>query len=256
MNFLAEQLLDIMNICEDKTSDYRIARYLLEHLEKVDTITSGQLANECSCSKSTVTRFCERLGLKDFYELKTLYYVVSHGKTEKYYHLKSSDLYFEQLRTLEKNIQKNIDNDTIYRLCEDIDYFKNVYLLGMMQSSHVAMSFQHDLYALRRIVECKMLIQDQKRCLTNSTEEDLIIIFSNTGLFFDRMGIDMQTIKGKVYILTEKNKGHLIDKVHLIDLNLSHHYINDALSLKILASYIINCYVERKENAKLLDNIK
>ncbi len=244
MNHLASSLLSIMNIYPSSSSDYRIARYLLDHLESIDRITSSSLASACHCSKSTITRFCERLRLQDFYELKQLYYITSHHQSKKYQSTCMPADYFKEVSSVCKVMEENIDQQLIDQLCNDIECHDHVLIAGTMQSNHIALSFQHDLYALHKIVECKILEQEQIQSILQASQDDLIIIFSNTGLFLERLNVDPSMIQAKVYFITCCNQAR-IDSCTLIDLKLENLQITPTLSLKILADYIIQCYAKK-----------
>lgn len=66
------QNLIIQNYASFTDSDKYIAKYILNHSEKVLTSTIEELAEYCSVSKSTIIRFTKKLNLDGFSELKVL----------------------------------------------------------------------------------------------------------------------------------------------------------------------------------------
>lgn len=48
-----------------------IGEYILAH-KNIENITANEISENCFCSNSTVSRFCKRLGVENFYELKYL----------------------------------------------------------------------------------------------------------------------------------------------------------------------------------------
>lgn len=64
----------IIEKLQDKTgftdSEKLIADYVLNHLEEVQRLTATQLAKETLTSKSSIIRFCKKLGLTGYQELK------------------------------------------------------------------------------------------------------------------------------------------------------------------------------------------
>ena len=56
---------------KDNTNS-QIAAYLLDHLEESRSMGIRDLAEACSVSVSSLSRFCREIGLRDFAELKEL----------------------------------------------------------------------------------------------------------------------------------------------------------------------------------------
>lgn len=112
-----------------------------------------------------------------------------------------------------------------------------------MQSNHAALSLQHDLYAFNKIVDSKILISDQIECTDSATEEDLIIIISNTGKYIERTKIDVDKTKANVYLLST-SCNYQNNNINIINLELTKNYLTHSLGLKILTSYIMKTYYE------------
>ncbi len=50
-----------------------IAEYLMGRQGSVEALTTGEIARQCDTSRSTVSRFCRRLGYSGFFEFKTAF---------------------------------------------------------------------------------------------------------------------------------------------------------------------------------------
>ena len=66
MKKLRHALYAVLNASEPDSSDYRIANYLIENIYKKEHFGIQDVADACFVSKSSVSRFCRRIGYADF----------------------------------------------------------------------------------------------------------------------------------------------------------------------------------------------
>ena len=52
------------------SNNYKIAKYIIEHIHELEDITLTELAKNCYVSNSSISRFCRAIGFKDFNTLK------------------------------------------------------------------------------------------------------------------------------------------------------------------------------------------
>lgn len=172
---------------KDSTNS-QIASYILNNLEKVQNMKIKDMAKECKVAISSISRFCKEIGLRDFAELSEL--------------LLSTELYFEELSLSSSKderlkdysikvkasidmVEKSIDINSISNLCDDIYKYKRVAAFGLLKAGSVALNLQGDLLMLGKQVYTNISYTEQIQYIMNSNEDDLIIIFSYTGSYFD-----------------------------------------------------------------------
>ena len=64
-------LIDKMRTMENLTaSEHAITDYILKNINNLHELTTEKLARETYTSKATVSRFCKKLGMKNYYEFK------------------------------------------------------------------------------------------------------------------------------------------------------------------------------------------
>ena len=165
-----------------------IDTYILEHLDEMKDIGIKEIAKKCNVAVSSISRFCKEIGLRDFVELKEL--------------LSSIDLYFEeQSRSQSLNqriedysykinesiqmVKNTIDRRQLMKLCDDIKQYKRVGIFGLLKAGSVAINLQGDLLMLGKQVYTHISYTQQMQYIITSDENDLIIIFSYTGSYFD-----------------------------------------------------------------------
>lgn len=170
------------------STNSQIATYILNHLEQVQNIGIKEMANECNVAVSSISRFCKEIGLRDFAELREL--------------LLSTNLYFEKnsdsssarqrahdysLKVKEsvEMVENSVDINAIADLCEDIHNYQRVAVFGLLKAGSVALNLQGDLLMLGKQVYTNISYTQQIQYILTANENDLIIIFSYTGSYFD-----------------------------------------------------------------------
>ena len=81
MKKLRHALYAVLNASEPDSSDRRIANYLIENIYKKEHFGIQDVADACFVSKSSVSRFCRRIGYADFLAKSSL--ILKRTKTQK-----------------------------------------------------------------------------------------------------------------------------------------------------------------------------
>ena len=175
-----------------------IATYILDHLDEVQHLGIKEIAKKSHVAVSSISRFCKEIGLRDFFELKEL--------------LASPDLHFEeqsQSLSLHQRIEDygtkinesiqmvkdTIDEQQLMKLCEDLTKYKKVGIFGLLKAGSVAFNLQGDLLMLGKQVYTNISYTQQMQYILNANQDDLIIIFSYTGSYFDYENLRAQQKK-------------------------------------------------------------
>lgn len=181
-------LTAIMNAEEIQSTDYRIAKYLLSNNYLVKRVSIQDVADNCYCSKSTISRFCRKLGYEDFYELNLDLYSSSQKSQDKFHkYIKECDfasLYFTDVRSCLESAQQQIHDEDVTWLADEIAKYPNVGVFGNLQSHVLAENFQMDLGLCRKIINASALPEHQKTYIQQADQDTLIIIISCSGAYF------------------------------------------------------------------------
>lgn len=248
-------LSEIVSSDKDSTNG-RIAAYILENIDEVKHDSIRDLAAKIYVSISSISRFCRDIGLQDFTELKQLliatslkFEVCSESPSlqqQKYDYVAAVQSSLERVRD-------SLDMERLYQLAEDIRRYKRVAIFGPLKAETVAMNLQSDLVMLGKQAITKVRFAQQSEYLANADENDLVIIFSFTGIFFD-YGIPDGYRKNrkkrpKVYFITSSSNTDfpdLYDEVIWFDSlqnQASHPY-----QLQLVGSLIAQCYAHLLKN--------
>lgn len=208
-------LLSAVNSESKGSNNYRIARYLIENINHLEDLTLTELAKNCYVSNSSISRFCRDIGLKDFNTLKyqlAIYPIEHHHAKNKfdYKGYNPQSLCSSYIQSVINNLQM-LSNQTfeqeIYHLVEDIYHYKEVAAFGYLNSQNIALSLQYDLQTSGKTIYTCMKYTEQADYIQNADEKTLIIIFSESGTYFNRIFERQKPFKNfknkpKIYLIT------------------------------------------------------
>ncbi len=226
-------LLSTINSEPIGSNNYNIAFYILNNLNSLENESIQGLAEKNYVSISSISRFCRHIGLKDFNELKLQIAKYRSVKDSKF-HFSGRDeddllnSYLDRVILNLKSIKESLDESKLDLLVADIARFKNVYAFGYMQSSYCALNLQGDLLSSGKVISANIKFNDQLNAINNATSDDLIIIFSHSGMYFERAFRNRiplnRSKKCKIYMIT-MNKN--VTRYSFIDEVISYDSEND-----------------------------
>lgn len=165
-----------------------IATYIIEHINELEDIGIQELADKNHVSISSISRFVKDIGLNDYSELKELINTTSLSFTTVSNNIsptKRKEDYIEAVVNSLNTVKDSVDLKKIDQLCHDIDHYHRIACFGLLKSSGVALNMQSDLLMLKKLIYTNISFSEQLDYLSNCSSNDLIIIFSYTGSYFD-----------------------------------------------------------------------
>ena len=250
-------LLSILNDETKDSNNYKIAKYLMENLRDLEGYSLTDLAKACYVSNSSVSRFCRDIGLRDFNDLRNQiakYSIESLNNKAKYnYEGKNDAIFTSYIHSvitnlnyfLEKNLEQELD-----QLVEDIYHYQKVAAFGYMQSANTAFSLQFDLQTNGKLIYSCYNTKNQAEYITQANENHLIIIFSESGTYFERIFSRIKPFKDhnkpKIYMITANQTIHdpLVD--HYIRYNSRGDYASHPYPLQLISDMICIKYANLK----------
>lgn len=210
-------LYSFLNKEELSSPYYIISKYILENMDSIKTYSITDLAEKCNVSTATISRFCRKVGLDSFFELKMVIYnnyLISKPQyTFKVFSDKNDSIYDSYLDSVIENIKilkNNIDFNLIDELVDDLYLYKKISAFGAMHMENTALALQSDLFRCRKIIDTRLSLPRQIEYIKQSGKDNLIIIFTFSGKYieesliraFDWQGND----KPKIYVVTSNKK--------------------------------------------------
>ena len=169
---------ELVNENYDKLTenDHQIFKYISKNKFDVSEITSEELAKRCHVSRTTLLRFCHKLDLKSFAELKYLL------KSQEYTEDKNSAINIEEAC---KSYHKIIDEMKEYKykdICSLIHNAETIYIYGTGNAQKTkAETFKHMFLSMGKCVIELFDIGEIKFIQNKFLTKDLFIIISLSG---------------------------------------------------------------------------
>jgi hypothetical protein len=170
-----------------------IADYILEHQEEVSRMGIKQLAELCHVGTGSVSRFCRDYGLEDFSQLKRML------KECRFSYEPAADspdalfpVFEEEMKKTVTRTVSSVDMDKVRQLCADIRKYEKISAYGMLKGESAAISLQTDLLMMHKRIDTALAYTEQLSRILQAGRDELIIIFSYTGSYFEyhRFGAD------------------------------------------------------------------
>ncbi len=249
--------LSVLSSMKEDETNCQIASYILEHLDEVKKMSIVELAKSCYVSNSSISRFCREMGLHDFTELKELlqnsersYSVLGHAENRH----ENLRYYAQRVREGISLIEQNLDYAVLDRIVEDLIHYRKVAAFGLLNAEPVAMALQNDMMLLGKMITTKISYQQQTAYLKKTDTEDLILIFSAFGLYFNshfHHQVLKKTNKPKIILITGNpniKKDRSIDEVLLYPMIESE--ASRPFQLQLIEGLIVQNYAMRIKEEK------
>lgn len=157
-------------------NELNIYQFILNNRELCEEISSENLANECYISRTTLLRFCRKLGLNSFAELKYILKLKSK-KTDKQESIdikKACSIYHN---TIDEIKERNYDD-----ICKLIYNSKIIYIYGTGNAQKAeAEEFKRIFLSAGKCVIDLFDLGEIEFAKTKFTDNDLFVILSLSG---------------------------------------------------------------------------
>lgn len=213
-------LLATLNSEPIGTNDYRISRFILSNLEEIHGYNISQLAKACFVSNSSISRFCRKIGFRDFNELRHQFFQWTDISNKKFAYLGSDetalkDTYIDGIIENLQLLKKSIQAQELHQLATDILSYPKVAAFGSLHSQSVVLNLQTDLLTSGIVMDTRTRFQEQLEYIEEADSETLILLFSRGGSHLKRFLIhDLQlskTNRPKLVMVTA-NRGFRTNK--------------------------------------------
>lgn len=195
MGILLNRLLIILNDSEAASTDYHIARTLIQNFYELHLLSIGEVARLCSVSKSTISKFIRSLGFEDyadfrassvFEENKYGFNLNYNQNIAEYIDQNGLDAYLRCIEDDIKDFRAFYDLGTIRELAHDLTVYKKVAAFGLLFSELGAMDLQMKLAYNGKFILSILSDTKQDHYIRSADEDTLIIVYSNSGGYIER----------------------------------------------------------------------
>jgi DNA-binding MurR/RpiR family transcriptional regulator len=192
------KLLKYYNTHKSTSTYYRLVIFVLKNIEDISNFSINDFSEKTFVSKSTVTRFVHFLGLKDFHDFKKYFDFLSHAPKNYIFRESVTDVsklasdpqyffenYAQQIINSIKDTVKTLDLTQIDQLINQIFETKRVAILGYGDTKNIAKDIQLGCLVANQLVEVAESEEKFSDIVQVFTPNDLIIVLSNYGNFFN-----------------------------------------------------------------------
>ncbi|MFB1050189.1 MurR/RpiR family transcriptional regulator [Paraliobacillus sp. JSM ZJ581] len=200
---------------EEDSGEHAITEYLLYNIHNKSDITINEIVDEAFVSRSSVRRYCNKLGYKNFSELKnSLTDIIFPSNL----HLRN----FEPVQEYRSNIMNElshtiiemnhmINDEVIDRLVNLFYMYKNITLISPNNTSSNLLKFQQELFYAKKIIRVVNNNFDSDYINNVSAQSSLILTISVSGFFAKEVNENMSKVNGKKILITGNRSQEFID---------------------------------------------
>lgn len=218
-------LYSFLNEEETDSPYYMIAKYLLENMEHISACSIQELAKQCNVSIATISRFCRKTGMENFFEMKMKlreniyltppeYDFVHHACEDT----SLEDAYLEAVAQNVVAMKGWIDRPVLNELVKDIHDYSNVGAFGAMHMENAARHLQNDMFRCRKLINVRSGVPKQIEYIRHSGKEHLLIVYTLSGNFMREIQVEgsewSRENKPKIYVVTGNAK---VEKLSFVD---------------------------------------
>lgn len=189
-----------------------VAAYMLEHLEEVQGMNIMELANACHVSSSTISRFCKEIGFDSYAELREVL-----QNPEMYFERQTiaatgrerANITAEAIMSSITMVKDSLNLNKVQKLCAEIARYKRVAAFGLLKAGAAAIDLQCNLLMLGKYIYTNISYPQQMEYILSSGADDLILIFSYTGSYFEYQehgDLDQLLQTPRIWMISGKRK--------------------------------------------------
>ena len=256
---LLTTLATFLNENDDGDINVILAKYFLNNIEKIQSKSIYDIADECYTSRSTVQRFIKYIGFDTFSNLQT-------KLKESYAHNYRFENFYKQDDFRNKYLKDfNEMTESVNRICDSktIDYFvdlihiSSTVVFNYAESSTIApLDFQEAMLRAHKTIRIITNSSRNTNLLNNLTENDTLITTSVTGNFAIATLEEISQIRAnKILITLNRNERlkEVYDKVIYLSDDVSTDDFNQKgirnaytiYSLSYMLDLMLNKYFEK-----------
>lgn len=171
---------DFLMLIESYRPDFTEVEHIIADyfLSKKPILTNSDLSKELYVSKSSITRFCKKIGLKNYKELNFLYNLsLESNEEDRSVASKITEIY----HSLATRSDLQYDEDNLDQFCCYLNKHKIIHFLGRGFNSYAGMDFQFKFSRLGKYVRVISEEHSIEMAARIAGENELIIISSLSG---------------------------------------------------------------------------
>lgn len=188
----------------DTNSDYAFTKYVLNNINRMNEITVNEIVDNAFVSRSSIRRFCNKLGYNNFSEFKSKLTAIIFPSNIHLRTFKSVGNYRKEVNVgldeMIKDINAAITDETIEYLVNLIHSYDEIIFLSANNTSSNLIKFQQELFYAEKIV--RLLNTNFNFEEANFGDNHLIFVISISGVFSSSVDEMLQNMNSQKILVT------------------------------------------------------
>lgn len=228
-------LINFINMTNVHDVYWGAAKKILANIYKIPELTITEVADMCFVSTATISRLCRKLNYISFAEFKNdvtmnLNFFDQDAKRLLYDHQlperetinDGKEIFNDHFKNVIRNLKDTFDNicyEELMKIVDKIYESEHICFAGNFFTQTVSMQLQIELAYLGKDCVAMYPLEQQMEIYRSLNENDLIILSSISGGFFeDHLDVMRELVKSKAHIIviTQLDTFPYDDKVNMI----------------------------------------
>lgn len=200
MGMLLNRLMIVLLEEKLDSTNYHIAKILLENFGAIAELSIGAVADLCNVSKSTISKFIRKIGFEDYFEFRDAIPNVPHSRYSYnenvmgYLETHDFDDYIDTVCDNLNLLKDSLESSNATRLAQDLAKYHKVAAFGLLFSQTAAIDLQIKLAYNNKFIFTSVNDVKQLDYIKNADSDTLIIVFSHSGDYI----LKHQMIEGEI----------------------------------------------------------
>lgn len=215
---LISDLCTILNNDAPTSPDTVLARFFLDNYHQISELSVYDIADSCLVSRSSIHRFCQKLGYHNFKDMKSDFSKVS-TQYEYFMQLAGREdfVVYMQLEMMKMIVDLNqqITKDILDRLATRIHDSKEVILISSYSEKSYLQKFQRPLVLSGKLVRifCDHFEEDdlQMDILKKLDKDSFVMVVSDKGIYASHQDEILRTIHAYKALVTSSHRQDIQD---------------------------------------------
>lgn len=184
---------------EDQESTYYVLiDFILHHIRELPTLSITDFAERTFVSKTTISRFIHFLGFESYRKFKVYFSSITHFSKNTFLRMSREESqeivsdpkgffvqYSDKVMRAIQDMQESLDIEQIDELIQQVLQAEKVACLGYSDSQYIAKDIQLGCLSAGKVIDVAENPIKLDAILEMYSENDLILILSNYGNFFN-----------------------------------------------------------------------
>lgn len=253
---MLSSLLSVLNSNEEDHINVVLAKYMLEHIKEIGSLSIYKIADDCFTSRSSVQRFVQHLGFDSFTSLKEngVDNLAHWGKFIEYADHTDYPVFLQDsVSNMMNQINASYSKESMSTLCKLIYNSENVLLLIAETSSSAIREFQQGMIAFGKIMRLMTDSFGSLDFISQMGPEDLILVCSVTGNFAMGISSDLENTSAKKALITMNHTERLSNDYSSVFYISNEHVSRDSIQAVrgVYGRYGLTYYLDLLANVYL-----